>query len=287
MDLRDIQRLHAQFAPDAMTIDLPRQIAALPSPVAVSADDKAPTIKLRLPQAAPAVRRSVVALAIAAVMGMAGMGAASLFKSFGTTSAHQSRSPTVTRGQSDPVKAETLAQPAGASANRPIDAEPPHPVAMTPVLTGKDIAALAPVGLTADQFKSSLSNTGGSATSAAIAKPSAALANDDQRAAASPIHQSRRDAAAEHVDSLNKSATSSIATPSATPAPAAVPVQSVPQTSADDHPSSFSTAQPRSHSYRRYVSRPRDDVSDGDAATASAKKSTPASRASTNEVQMF
>src|SRR4051812_40071377 len=88
MDLRDIQRLHAQFAPDSMTIDLPRQIAALPAPADATAEAKSPAIKLRLPKGTPVIRRSVIAVAIAAVVAMAGMGAASLYKSLHATSAH-------------------------------------------------------------------------------------------------------------------------------------------------------------------------------------------------------
>ncbi len=39
MDIQEIQRLHAQFAPDSMVIDLPRQLAALPAPGDLTADE--------------------------------------------------------------------------------------------------------------------------------------------------------------------------------------------------------------------------------------------------------
>lgn len=288
MDLRDIQRLHAQFAPDSMTIDLPRQIAALPAPADVTAGAKATAIKLKLPKGAPVVRRSVVAVAIAAVVAMAGMGAASLYKSLHTAAARSAKEQPALEAP-DAAKPENKESRARDSASRPIDAEPPHPVAMTPTLTAKDLAPTTPIGLTADQFKSSLGTTGGAAVSAAMpaAKPAAALSNEDQRAAASPIRQSRRENEAPVQDPV-KPTPSSLLTPTTPLAPA----QSAAQATALDRTSPRNgTEAARSHS-RRHHSRSRDEqVSDADAAptttTTTSKQPASSNRSGTNEVQMF
>ena len=58
MDLREIQRLHAQFAPDSMTIDLPRQIAALPAPAAFESGSKSSTLTSRITRTGPVLRSS-------------------------------------------------------------------------------------------------------------------------------------------------------------------------------------------------------------------------------------
>ncbi|SAL65256.1 hypothetical protein AWB65_06163 [Caballeronia humi] len=273
MDLREIQRLHAQFAPDSMTIDLPRQLAALPAPADLTADARTPTFKVRLPKAVPVARRSLVAVAIAAVVAMAGMGAASLYKSVGAPSSHNQQK-TVAQPQSDQSeRAATEGQPV-AAATRPIDAEPPHPVALAPVLTGKDVAPAASIGLTADQFKSSLGAPGGPAPSAAPAKPTPPVSDDAQRAAASPIHQARRE-------------TEVASQASAKPAVSVTPAQPVAQPAADEHGSQQNAAPTRTHNYRHRSHSRDDQVSDGDTGSATSKKSAPANRPGSNEVQMF
>ena len=274
MDLREIQRLHAQFAPDSMTIDLPRQIAALPAPADLTADAKTPTLRLRLPKAAPVARRSVVAVAIAAVVAMAGMGAASLYKSVGAPSAHDEKK---TAAQPKSNGSELPATEAVAAATRPIDAEPPHPVAVTPMLTGRDVAAASPIGLTADQFKNSLGTTSGpaaSAASTAAIKAVPPVSNDVQRAAASPIHQARREA--------------EVASQAPTQPVASVPpAQAVTQPAADEQASQQHAAPARTHSYRHRSHSRDEQVSDGDTGSAASKKSAPANRGGANEVQMF
>ncbi|WP_250537079.1 hypothetical protein [Caballeronia sp. AZ10_KS36] len=269
MDLREIQRLHAQFAPDSMTIDLPRQIAALPAPTDLTADAKTPTLRLRLPKAAPVARRSVVAIAIAAVVAMAGMGAASLYKSVGAPSAHEVKK-TAAQPQSNGSERPATEKPA----TRPIDAEPPHPVALAPMLTGKDVAAAPPIGLTADQFKNSLGTTGGPAASATANKSAPPLSNDVQRAAASPIHQARREA--------------ELASQAPTQPVASVPAaQAAAQPAADEQASQQHAAPARTHNYRHRSHSRDEQVSDGDTGSAASKKSAPANRGGANEVQMF
>lgn len=283
MDLRDIQRLHAQFAPDSMTIDLPRQIAALPAPADLAAQDKAPSMKVRLPKAAPTARQTLVAVAIAAVVGMAGMGAASLYKSFGAPSDHRAARPDSGAG-----KLAGTEQPSAPS-TRPIDAEPPHPVAVAPMLTAKDLAPSG-VGLTVDQFRNSLGSNA-PAVGATPAK-SAPVSTEAQRAAASPIHQARRDA-----DAAQQPAANSPAMKAAAPAAQSVPKQPTTSattatpaatTQATESATTETPAPSHSHSYRHHTKRARDEqTTESDGAAAPNKKAAPATRGGSNEVQMF
>ncbi len=283
MDLRDIQRLHAQFAPDSMTIDLPRQIAALPAPTDLAAQDKAPSMKVRLPKAAPTARQTLVAVAIAAVVGMAGMGAASLYKSFRAPSVHSAA-----RSDSGAGKLAGTEQPSAPS-TRPIDAEPPHPVAMAPMLTAKDLAPSV-VGLTADQFKNSLGSNA-PAVGATPAK-SAPVSAEEQRAAASPIHQARRDTDAAQQPAANspamKAAASAAQSDAKQPATSATTATPAATTQVTEGATTETSAPSHSRSYRHHAKRARDEqTTDSDAAAASTKKVAPATRGGSNEVQMF
>ncbi|MDR5776398.1 MULTISPECIES: hypothetical protein [unclassified Caballeronia] len=282
MDLRDIQRLHAQFASDSMTIDLPRQIAAVPAPADLAADDRAPTMKVRLPKAAPTARQTLVAVAIAAVVGMAGMGAASLYKSLGAPSVHTAR-PASGEGKLAAIE-QTVAP-----ATHPIDAEPPHPVAVAPMLTAKDLAPSG-VGLTADQFRNSL----GSNAPAVDATPSKAapVSTEEQRAAASPIHQARRDADATQQPAANspamKAAAPAAQSAGQQPTTSATTATPAATTQATDGATTETSTPSHSHSYRHHAKRARDEqTTESDGAAASNKKVAPATRGGSNEVQMF
>ncbi|MFM0139164.1 hypothetical protein [Caballeronia grimmiae] len=283
MDLRDIQRLHAQFAPDSMTIDLPRQIAALPAPADLAAQHKAPSMKVRLPKAAPTARQTLVAMALAAVIGMAGMGAASLYKSFGAPSVHSAA-----RSDSGAGKLAGSEQPT-APTTRPIDAEPPHPVAVAPMLTAKDLAPSGG-GLTADQFRNSLGSNA-PAVGATPAK-SAPVSTEDQRAAASPIHQARRDADATQQPTANspamKAAAPAAQSAAQQPATSATTATPAATTQATDGATTETSTPSHSHSYRHHAKRARDEqTTESDGAAASNKKAAPATRGGSNEVQMF
>jgi hypothetical protein len=240
---------------------------------------------VRLPKAAPIVRRSLIAVAIAAVVGMAGMGAASLYKSVSQAPVHKSNV-TAAPAQSDTGLREATEETPHAVATRPIDAAPAHPVALAPMLTGKDVAPTAPIGLTADQFKNSLGSTGGQPASVSTAKPTASLPNDEQPAAASPIHQTRGEPEASR--QASKPTTAAVAATSAPAAATTAPNQSVPQPpTTDDHASSSSAAPARTHSYRHH-SRSREEHSgDSEEVSAATKKPASANRAGANEVQMF
>ncbi|WP_250482443.1 hypothetical protein [Caballeronia sp. GACF5] len=283
MDLRDIQRLHAQFAPDSMTIDLPRQIAALPAPADLASQDKAPSIKMRLPKAAPTARQTLVAVAIAAVIGMAGMGAASLYKSFGAPSAHSSA-----RSDSGAGKLVGTEQPSAPS-TRPIDAEPPHPVAVAPMLTAKDLAPSG-VGLTADQFRNSLGSN--APTVGATPAKSAPVSTEEQRAAASPIRQARRDADTTQQPGANspamKAAAPAAQNAAQQPTTAATTATPAATTQATDGATTETSTPSHSHSYRHHAKRAREEqTTESDGAAASNKKAAPATRGGSNEVQMF
>jgi hypothetical protein len=281
MDLRDIQRLHAQFAPDSMTIDLPRQVAALPAPADLTAEVKAAAIKLRLPKSAPVVRRSVVAVAIAAVVAMAGVGAASLYKSLHATSARSASGQPTLEAQADAPKDEKKESRLSHATLRPVDAEPPRPPTIAPMLTAKDLAPAAPMGLTADQFKRSMGTSSGPAVSAAApaTKPASALSNEDQRAAASPIRQSHRE---------NEAPAHAVIKPTArAPMASAAPGPSVAQATAQDHTSPTSSAEPAKSHGRRHSRSREEQIRDGDATSAASKKPASVSRAGANEVQMF
>jgi len=191
MDLRDIQRLHAQFAPDMITIDLPRQIAALPAPAGMVANDVAPTMRRRWAQTGPVVRGSILAVAGAAFVGMAGMGAASLYKTLSgshgpaTVATDASTKADSTR----PAVAPVAAPVTQADKLKDINAAPAQPLIAAPALNSSDLAGISSLGMTADQFRKSL-KTG--TTPAQPVNPSAATAQltaESGRAAVSPIHR--------------------------------------------------------------------------------------------------
>ncbi|NUY06240.1 hypothetical protein [Paraburkholderia youngii] len=214
MDIREIQRLHAQFAPDSMVIDLPRQIAALPGAGDVSAPESSRALHQRLAGIAPRARQATIALAIAAMVAMAGMGAASLYKNLEASHGTATTAPTPSEAASregDALNAAPANQEA--PAYREVDATPPHPVTAAPALSASDFASARSLGLTADQFRDSLKAPAHSAQ-AATAGTAPALTSEAQLAAVSPIH---------HVGS-SREATAAAQQP--TPSPAA-PAQSV------------------------------------------------------------
>jgi hypothetical protein len=302
MDLREIQRLHAQFAPDSMTIDLPRQIAALPAPVLFESNGKPSKLTSRMAKTGPFLRSCAKPLLIAVVVAMAGVGAARIWHAFGTGTV----SPKSPADQAVSSKANNAPPPALASeaAPRPIDASPAHPVTASPTLSASDLGNEPTVGLTADQFRNSLGPIStGSTGNAGAAKATLSLSNESKLAAVSPIRQSHRESEAAHGAFADKrqlgqtelkSPAQQVAMISSAPqAPAAaLPGRGVEspapiQAAERDTPSSPTAA--RAHSYKRAtVSTPDQQGSGSDLAPAgSHKKATPASHAGSTEVQMF
>ncbi|BDC45379.1 hypothetical protein [Paraburkholderia terrae] len=296
MDIREIQRLHAQFAPDSMVIDLPRQIAALPAPSAFSDGTRPPLTRqsperyarARWAKAGPLARGAVIAIAAALVVGMAGMGAASIYT--GYRASHH-----------DPVVAAQTQKPAGSTAPiveartapafADIDATPAHPVSAAPTLSASDFASAASLGLTADQFRNSLKAT--PRTAGAAAAP--ALSAEAQQAATSPIHResTRRDSPA-------ASAPATAAQPQQVAAPALAPTSGNPErakvrpkptatatVAAQTAPANATPpadAEKPSRPAHRHISRPRAEPADND----TTPKPAPANRTgSSAEVQMF
>ncbi|XUW93313.1 hypothetical protein OH764_34875 (plasmid) [Burkholderia sp. M6-3] len=186
MDIREIQRLHAQFAPDSMVIDLPRQIAALPGPGDVSEADPSRAMHARLAGVGPRARQAAIALAVAAMVAMAGIGAASLYTNMSAHRPAAAATPAVasTRGDAVIPGAGNPEVPA----YREVDATPARPVNAAPTLSASDFASARSLGLTADQFRDSLKAPARAAQAAAPAT-APALTSEVQRAAASPIHR--------------------------------------------------------------------------------------------------
>jgi hypothetical protein len=291
MDIREIQRLHAQFAPDSMVIDLPRQIAALPapgdladgarqSPLALIGQSPERYARAKWAKAGPLARGAAIAIVAALVVGMAGMGAASIYATY------RANHPVAATQPQKPAGDKTLAIEAKAApAFADIDANPAHPVSAAPTLSASDFASASALGLTADQFRNSLKATPRSSGSGSAP----ALTNEAQQAAASPIHResTRRDPAAAPAPA-----------PAVQPQPVAAPAPAPTVGSADS-----ATAQPKQTApataavtvapaadgekhvrpTHRHISRPRPDAADTD----STPKPAAATRAGSAEVQMF
>lgn len=229
MDIREIQRLHAQFAPDSMIIDLPRQLAALPGPGDVSAPESSRSPHRSLAGIAPRARLATIALAIAALVAMAGMGAASLYKNLEArhrTATTASTATDVASRKGDAPDAAAAKQETPAYLE--VDATPPKPVSAAPALSASDFASARSLGLTADQFRDSLKAPAHSAQ-AVTAGTAPALTSEAQLAAASPIHRagSSREATAAAQQTAPPSPAAP-AQPLAVARPVA-PVQSAPQ----------------------------------------------------------
>jgi len=309
MDLRDIQRLHAQFAPDMTTIDLPRQIAALPAPAHIGSHDVAPTMRRRWSQAGPVVRLSVLSVAAAVVVGMAGMGAATIYKAL--SSSPRSTSVSATAPANTPVAQPAHKTSPDAKQVKEIDAAPAQPVMNAPGLTSSDLTSASMLGLTADQFQKSLKTSSTPAQAATSAAAPAQLTAESERAALSPIHRStsRSSIAPTVAPTLIPSATMNAPSPVVSPAPAAaakpadpVVVQQVPQQAVSVVPvaaseptpivgtASVAIATKQTHPARHRISKPRveqESVAEPTTATRAVTPSAPAARTGSNEVQMF
>ena len=185
MDLREVQRLHAQFAPDAVTIDLPAQIAALPGTKGLGREEAAGAAE-RWAKAGPVFRRCVIAVVAATVVGSVGVGAAVLYKTYqsghvlASAPASSSSDP-----QADARQEGVKTAPPPLAPLREIDAAEPRPVAASPELRQGDLTGSMPEGLTADQFRRNLGTRAPSPTQ----PPQAVVSTDEQRAMVSPIRR--------------------------------------------------------------------------------------------------
>ncbi|WP_321794774.1 hypothetical protein [Caballeronia sp. J97] len=303
MDLREIQRLHAQFASDSMTIDLPRQIAALPAPTMFENYAKSATLRSGIlsgiAKSAPILRSCAKPVLVALVVALAGIGAAKLFRAIGASSVpHTSAEKTVQ------TTSDTASQPVAASdaGLRTIDASPARPVAVAPMLSANDVGGTSNIGLTAEQFRNSLGTTTTSTSgNAGVAKPAPPVSSEAKLAAVSPIRQSHREPETAHSVAASRvasaqpesraasaasqpvsQASTATAATTATTAPAAL-------AAAVERSASASGATTRSHGYRHHAARLREEQSTESETPSSAsnKKPAPTTRAGSNEVQMF
>jgi hypothetical protein len=320
MDLRDIQRLHAQFAPDMLTIDLPRQIAALPAPANMALNDVSPTMRRRWTQTGPIVRGSIIAVAVAALVGMAGMGAATLYRTLSHLPAPVSADALTKPPLTSPAATPAAAPVSHADKLKEIDATPAQPLINAQGLNSSDITGTSALGMTAEQFRKSL-KTGTPPAQPLIASPTTApLTAESERAAASPIHRNvpRPNVASVVAPTLAPVAIASVAAPvlpTVSTAPVSsvaksaepVVVQQVPQQVVAVSPASASPplqpiASPPaapgatgataklSHPARHRVSKPRseqDSAAEPNASARAVTPSVPASRGGSNQVQMF
>jgi hypothetical protein len=311
MDLRDIQRLHAQFSPDTITIDLPRQIAALPAPTVFGSNAPSPGVRSRWTGAAPVARASIIAITAAALVGMAGMGAASLYKA--SRYAPVAVVPTTTIAPARHAVASNDDAPRLAkSVSKEIDATSPQPVDAAPHLSASDITTSSSLGLTADQFRSSLKTRELTNQPSGNSRSDTATASDIERAAASPIHRAAAPRAQEQGNVAAATQTTPIAPVVAvntlpTPKPNAaetVVVQQVPQQLVSVSPAVASQASTQTapvsqneaplaktaHPVRRHISKTRSaQTEDAETATPTAvpAQSGPSAHTGSNEVQMF
>lgn len=323
MDLRDIQRLHAQFAPDMLTIDLPRQIAALPGPSDMVVKDVSPTMRRRWIQTGPMVRGSIIALGVAAIVGMAGMGAATLYRTLRHVSA-PGLADAPTQSASTPPTVGAAAAPAATPVAhtvklKDIDAAPAQPLINAQGLNLSDITGTLDSGMTADQFRKSLKTGAAPNGRLNLSPPTASLAIESERAAVSPIHRNapRQNVASVIAPTVAPVAITSVAAAtvqSASTAPGApaakspepVVVQQVPQqvgavSSAQASPQPEASAPVPgtagtpgavakiTHQARRHVPKPRldSDSAEPNVLPRAVTPSAPASRGGSNEVQMF
>jgi hypothetical protein len=294
MDLRDIQRLHAQFSTEPFTIDLPARIAALPAPEKI-ARESPDTGRSRWSSLKPGFKRSCIALATAALVATAGVGSASLYKSW-----HADKPAPAAPTASAPASSGTDAQPAAAI--REIDASPSRPVAMTPPMDAANRGA--PEGLTAEQFRQAVASRPLETTRSAVPT----MSSDEQRAINSPIRRATTARTAEvkpvqgaapegaeraHTPqpvapqstpvapvAVNPVASSSIAT-----APLAAAVPSTPQPTARPADAPEATVKPVRQP-TQHALKPRAAPSEPSSPAPEKSPSLPA-RAGSNEVQMF
>jgi len=209
MDLREIQRLHAQFAPDTVTIDLTGQIAALPSP-ASERRDPSNTVGERWSNAGPLFRHCTISIVAAAILASAGVGAAVLYRSFQTNNIPR-RVASVNEVRVDSSKKAPAKL-------REIDAAEPTPISAAPVLTASDLTGTMPLGLTSDQFRHNLGSHAAPAQS-----PQSHGSSEEQLAMASPIMRPSARVPQPAATSIAPAVAEAV--PKSTPAVTAIPAQ--------------------------------------------------------------
>src|ERR1700738_3383620 len=113
MDLREIQALHAQYSSQPVTIDIAAQVAAMPALPAPEYEPTARRFAALRAQATQFGRPTLIVVAIAAVAGLAGTGAANLWQSM--------RHPGAAIPAVAPGRTAQAARPTSDSAEMPIN----------------------------------------------------------------------------------------------------------------------------------------------------------------------
>jgi hypothetical protein len=169
VNIRDIENLHAQYAPQPVVIDLTGQVAAIPA-LAAPVSGEGPRASIRWPRLRFSKRVTIVGAAAALTLG-GGMGAARLWVALGRTGA---------------AHVVPVAQTHAPSSPAPVNAAPARP------LSASDLAVTgAPqIGMASVDPRELLRQTAKPAESARVADAPAiqAAATDEARAIASPIH---------------------------------------------------------------------------------------------------
>jgi hypothetical protein len=169
VNIRDIENLHAQYAPQPVVIDLTGQVAAIPA-LAAPVSGEGPRASIRWPRLRFSKRVTIVGAAAALTLG-GGMGAARLWVALGRTGA---------------AHVVPVAQTHAPSSPAPVNAAPARP------LSASDLAVTGEpqIGMASVDPRELLRQTAKPAESARVADAPAiqAAATDEARAIASPIH---------------------------------------------------------------------------------------------------
>jgi len=272
VDIRDIENLHAQYAPHPVVIDLTGQVAAIPALAAPGSNDCArPSIKW--PSLQFSKRVAIVGATAALALG-GGMTAARLWQAVG----HTGTAPAATVAQSSIASPPTrVPTPVDAA---PIDAAPARPLSTSDVVvTGEPRIGMAKV----DPHEL-LRQTAQPPELARVtpAPTSQQPASDETRAIASPIHAPRHEPV-QAAQSVTQTPIPQAAGPVQKPQLAAEPV-AVERTQADAAPAAPT---PAPHHLHRVVAR----TSAVSAAKAEAPPQTdqdkPAAPGKSGDVQLF
>ncbi|MGF6652893.1 hypothetical protein OKW34_003482 [Paraburkholderia youngii] len=180
MDLRQIQALHAQYSGQPVVIDITCHTAAMPALPAPERGKSLGSAALRT-----ARRPALIAVAIAALAGLAGMSAARVWHA---TRENFYPAPSAVAPASAHVPATSQSVGDG---TMPINAAPAKPLTASDLEVPK---ATGPSGLASVDARSLAMPAAAARTDLRAASPST---NPEQRAAASPIHAQRPTAPAQ------------------------------------------------------------------------------------------
>ncbi|MGF6292472.1 hypothetical protein [Paraburkholderia youngii] len=247
MDLRQIQALHAQYSGQPVVIDITRHTAAMPALPAPEGGKSLRSHGAALTAALRTARRpALIAVAIAALAGLAGMSAARVWHA---TRENIHPAPIAVAPASAQVPATSQSVGDG---TMPINAAPAKPLTASDLEVPK---ATGPSGLASVDARSLAMPAAAAGTDLRAATQST---NPEQRAAASPIHAQRPTAPAQTAPlAVTSQAQAQAQAQAPAPAPAPSPSQSAP-TPTTATPTTTAAAAPaeQSHGPARPALRP-------------------------------